>query len=115
MARRGKDLAALAALLGASALAFRKRKDEPSSTISSTANDTVSSDAAERDASPTVIRELNVQEQYPEGFKRLNPAAGDADAPRLLRTTFAKGGKVSSASKRADGIAKRGKTRGKIE
>lgn len=114
MARRNKDLAALAALLGAGALAFKKRKDEPSSAISSTANDTASSDATERDASPTVIRELNVQEQYPEGFKRLNPVVNDVDAPRLLRTTFAKGGKVSSASKRADGIVKRGKTRGRI-
>ena len=30
------------------------------------------------------------------------------------KASFAKGGKVSSASKRADGIAKRGKTRGKM-
>ena len=30
------------------------------------------------------------------------------------RTTMAKGGKVGSASKRADGIAKSGKTRGKM-
>lgn len=33
----------------------------------------------------------------------------DADMP-----TFAKGGKVGSASKRADGCAQRGKTRGKV-
>lgn len=30
------------------------------------------------------------------------------------RTTFAKGGAVGSASRRADGAAQRGKTRGKV-
>ena len=33
---------------------------------------------------------------------------------RSRTTPFAKGGKVGSASKRADGIAQRGKTRGKM-
>ena len=43
-------------------------------------------------------------------------AAGPAAdmAYEKSRTTMAKGGKVGSASKRADGIAKSGKTRGKM-
>ena len=43
-------------------------------------------------------------------------AAGPAAdiAYEKSRTTMAKGGKVGSASKRADGIAKSGKTRGKL-
>ena len=34
--------------------------------------------------------------------------------PDKLDRDYAKGGKVSSASKRADGIAQRGKTRGRV-
>jgi hypothetical protein len=43
-------------------------------------------------------------------------AAGPAAdmAYEKSRTTMAKGGKVGSASKRADGIASKGKTRGKM-
>ena len=49
------------------------------------------------------------------------PVAGGTVAPAKIGNTygakwtknFAKGGKVSSASKRADGIAERGKTKGR--
>ena len=39
-------------------------------------------------------------------------AAGDYD--KAMPSPYAKGGKVSSASKRADGITSKGKTRGKM-
>lgn len=39
---------------------------------------------------------------------------GERNSKTLLPTRMAKGGSVSSASKRADGIASRGKTRGKF-
>jgi hypothetical protein len=45
---------------------------------------------------------------YPAGLE--TQYMGTQDRPLRL----AKGGKVSSASKRADGIAKKGKTRGKV-
>lgn len=41
-------------------------------------------------------------------------ASAQAQAGQVPQTSMKKGGKVSSASKRADGIAQRGKTRGKI-
>lgn len=41
-------------------------------------------------------------------------AAGMITQPGAPETTMKKGGKISSASKRADGCAIRGKTRGKI-
>ena len=45
---------------------------------------------------------------YPKGSERLN----SLENPDATSETFKRGGKVSSASKRADGIAQRGKTRG---
>ena len=73
MAKRGQNLAALAALLGAGALASRDKVD------------------------------LGDVGEYT-----------DADRREFAKTTtYKKGGSVS-ASRRADGIAKRGKTRGRI-
>lgn len=48
---------------------------------------------------------------YPAGLE--TKYMGTQDRP-LRGDALAKGGKVSSASKRADGIAKKGKTRGKV-
>ena len=47
---------------------------------------------------------------YPKGSERLN----SPENPDATSETFKRGGKVSSASKRADGIAQKGKTRGTI-
>lgn len=44
--------------------------------------------------------------------KGIQPPSPDEGPTRTIKK--AKGGKVSSASKRADGIAQRGKTRGKM-
>lgn len=59
-----------------------------------------------------------------EGASALRKMFGLGDATPELKYTYnpdtqtytqmAKGGKVGSASKRADGIAQRGKTRGKL-
>ena len=50
--------------------------------------------------------------------RRLKAMMDDTKNPEMdvmgNQTGYSKGGKVSSASKRADGIAQRGKTRGKI-
>ena len=50
--------------------------------------------------------DLDVKRNVKRGMKRMGEDSGGID--------FKKGGKVSSASKRADGIAQRGKTRGRI-
>ena len=50
--------------------------------------------------------DLDVKRNVKRGMKRMGEDSGGID--------FKKGGKVSSASKRADGIAQRGKTRGKF-
>lgn len=42
------------------------------------------------------------------------PVRGGGMAPASVATMMKKGGKVSSASKRADGCAQRGKTKGKM-
>jgi hypothetical protein len=44
----------------------------------------------------------------------MTPVRGGGMAPASMATMMKKGGKVSSASKRADGIAKQGKTKGRI-
>ena len=44
----------------------------------------------------------------------MTPVRGGGMAPASVATMMKKGGKVSSASKRADGIAVKGKTKGKI-
>jgi len=51
-----------------------------------------------------LMRKLGQQKQ-----DETNAAAAEMNVPRL-----AKGGKVSSASSRADGCATKGKTRGKV-
>lgn len=50
--------------------------------------------------------DLDVKRNVKRGMKRMGEDSGGID--------FKKGGKVSSASKRADGIAQRGKTRGRF-
>ena len=51
------------------------------------------------------------------GAAKGNPSQSSFDASKYTPSTYesyAGGGKVSSASKRADGIATKGKTRGRI-
>lgn len=45
---------------------------------------------------------------------RANPEGNEAKFRRMMGEEYKAGGKVSSASKRADGCAQRGKTRGKM-
>ena len=52
------------------------------------------------------------KKEEPEMFISSQPDVEDTDEGRT--TTFKKGGMVGSASKRADGCAQRGKTRGKM-
>jgi hypothetical protein len=58
---------------------------------------------------PSAMRDLE-----DEKMRRRMEEAYDQAAPRSMKRGFAKGGSVSSASRRADGIAQRGKTKGKV-
>lgn len=78
---------------------------------------------AEEDLESTAQRDID---QYPKGFydpdtgkrsQNAEPMQEKRVKPKLPYKTaddFKKGGKVSSASKRADGIAVKGKTRGRM-
>lgn len=57
-------------------------------------------------------RRMEEFEATPEDVSERKQMRKDEEAYERARTTYKKGGKVSSASKRADGIAERGKTRG---
>lgn len=58
---------------------------------------------------PSALRELQDEKMR----ERMGRAYEEA-APRSMKRGYAKGGAVGSASKRADGIAQRGKTKGRI-
>jgi hypothetical protein len=65
--------------------------------------------------SPEVAAQMKRDMEYQRMDEMERRAA--ASAPTTRRTmgqAFAKGGKVGSASRRADGIAQRGKTKGKL-
>lgn len=69
----------------------------------------------EEDMIPTPEQEARMRRQV-EGERmdrEMERAAREAPG-RSMRRGFAKGGSVGSASKRADGIAQRGKTKGRI-
>ena len=65
---------------------------------------------------PTDFPKLNEVIRQMEEQKSTKGGGGGAmpKSNRDLTKNYKKGGKVSSASKRADGIAQRGKTRGRI-
>ena len=67
-------------------------------------------ESMQREAPDEYVRQQNVERAAQAGRE------AEAEVKRETRGTVkkAKGGKVSSASKRADGIAQRGKTRGKF-
>lgn len=69
----------------------------------------------EEDLTPTPEQTRRMMEQVNEEKQRTRMGkAYDQAAPRSMRLGFAKGGSVGSASKRADGCAQRGKTKGRI-
>jgi hypothetical protein len=63
-----------------------------------------------------IAREKEAKKDYEIFGSRGDAARKGMEEGRMdeMGTAYKKGGKVSSASNRADGIAKRGKTRGKI-
>jgi hypothetical protein len=64
---------------------------------------------------PTPDEETRMREQVKdERMMRRMGEEYDKAAPRSMKRGLAKGGMVESASKRADGCAQRGKTRGKF-
>lgn len=78
---------------------------------------------SQRTVTPTVVSQPQstlgnlVGARTPTGYgasARFNFAKGGAAKANAKPKKMAKGGKVSSASKRADGIARKGKTRGKM-
>ena len=68
------------------------------------------SDATRNDILDTVGMQQYMSEDEQEKRKREQ----DMSMQGMKQPGMKKGGKVSSASKRADGIARRGKTRGKM-
>lgn len=78
-----------------------------------------SSDAAPMrmrdEAVPTPAEESRMRAQVEDerNQRRMDDAYEQA-APRSMRRGFAAGGSVGSASKRADGCAQRGKTKGRM-
>lgn len=65
--------------------------------------------------SPEVQAQMKRQREYEATDRMEQQAAKTAPTTRsTMGTAFAKGGKISSASKRADGCAKRGKTKFRI-
>jgi hypothetical protein len=69
----------------------------------------------EEDMNPTPEQTRRMMEQVNEEKQRAKmDKAYEEAAPRSMRRGFAAGGSVSSASKRADGCAQRGKTKGRI-
>ena len=62
---------------------------------------------------PDDIPPRNLQEAKDEVIRRKEDKAIQ-DVKKRMGEGFKKGGKVGSASKRADGIAKKGKTRGRF-
>jgi len=67
-------------------------------------------EAMQREAPDDYVRQQNIDRAAQAGRE------AEAEVKREMRGTVkkAKGGKVSSASKRADGCAQRGKTKGRI-
>ena len=62
---------------------------------------------------PSIADKLRSALSVSVGGGQLSPEVGGGKVGAKWSKTFAKGGKVSSASKRADGIAQRGKTKGR--
>lgn len=69
---------------------------------------------SERDMTPTREQEERMRRQVEDDRMMRDMERAYESSRRSMGTRFAKGGAVSSASKRADGCAQRGKTRGRI-
>jgi hypothetical protein len=68
---------------------------------------------AHKTAGESRTRAASIKRMLQEAEDKKNQPKID-EAYEKSRTSLKKGGSVSSASKRADGIAQRGKTRGKV-
>jgi hypothetical protein len=63
---------------------------------------------------PKTVGEMAAEKRTPQQNEAIQEAKDAADRKKIKDMGYKKGGSVSSASARADGIAMRGKTRGKI-
>jgi hypothetical protein len=125
MARGRKNLAALAGLLGAGVLASRgtnlgPRDEDLEDVDVRGANFIQRFDNPNRKVTPSELRGVRRRAFAEEPSLRNVVQTGDVypvqtEDGSFLKFGFAKGGKVNSASKRADGIAQRGKTRGHLK
>lgn len=74
--------------------------------------------AARRETAMSAVRGIgDIISKAKQNYESTRPVSRDVEKQRkqaMERGNLAKGGKVSSASSRADGIAQRGKTRGKM-
>ena len=93
---------------------YRKNKSRASPTreelaIASRARD----DGPYQDTTPEQIPQ-DIQNTLKDRMQEKEFGAGEAERKASMGRVFKKGGSVSSASKRADGIATKGKTRGRM-
>jgi len=63
---------------------------------------------------PPTIAEMAAAKRTPQQNEAIQEAKDAADRKKIKDMGYKKGGSVSSASKRADGIATKGKTKGKM-
>ena len=118
---RGRNLAALGALLGAGALAASRKNTTGASGDGDAEKLAFIKRYADTNLKMTPGEEAAVRRralaEEPGGRQLLiseDAYPVSTGSGKFLRSGMKKGGMVSSASKRADGAAKRGKTRGKM-
>jgi len=119
---RGRNLAALGALLGAGAMAASRKSSAGDTPVDDDAQalqflkDYKESNLKMTPGEEAAVRRRALREE--PGGRNLVLSEGaypvSTESGKFLRSGMKKGGKVSSASKRADGAAQRGKTRGKM-
>ena len=63
---------------------------------------------------PPTVAEMAAAKRTPQQNEAIQDAKDAADRAKIKAMGYKKGGSVSSASRRADGIASKGKTKGKI-
>ena len=121
MMARGRNLAALGALLGAGALAASRKNTTGVSGDGDAKKLAFLKQYADTNLKMTPGEEAAVRRralaEEPGGRQLFVSEEGypvSTGSGKFLRSGMKKGGIVSSASKRADGAAKRGKTRGKM-
>ena len=63
---------------------------------------------------PKTVGEMAAEKRTPQQNEAIQDAKDAADRKKIKDMGYKKGGSVSSASSRADGIASKGKTKGKM-